>query len=69
MTETTRDQPSASLVRTVRRLHAAFGPKDIVLVGGGLPLLPHPSQQATLRLVTHRVYRTTGTVPLEDAQA
>ena len=36
-----------------------------VLLGGGLPLLPHPAKQAKLKLVKHRIYRKTGTVSLE----
>ncbi len=38
-----------------------------VLLGGGLPFLPHPAEQAKLRLVQHRVYDKTGTVFLEYA--
>jgi len=40
-----------------------------VLLGGGVPLLPHPATQAKLRLVNHRVYEKTGTVLLEYATA
>lgn len=36
-----------------------------VLLGDGLPLLPHPSNQARLRLNNYRVYSKTGTVSLE----
>jgi dihydrofolate reductase len=36
-----------------------------VLLGGGLPLLPHPSGMAKLRLANKRVYDKTGTVALE----
>jgi dihydrofolate reductase len=36
-----------------------------VLLGGGLPLLPHPARHSKLKLVTHRVYEKTGTVSLE----
>ncbi len=36
-----------------------------VLLGGGIPLLPHPARQTELRLVRHRVYPRTGTVSLE----
>ncbi len=36
-----------------------------VLLGGGLPLLPHPAKQAKLKLARHRVYPKTGTVSLE----
>lgn len=39
-----------------------------VLLGGGLPLLPHPSQRARLRLVAHRIYPS-GIVSLEYAVA
>ncbi len=40
-----------------------------VLLGGGVPLLPHPAEQAKLKLVKHRVYEKTGTVSLEYAPA
>jgi dihydrofolate reductase len=36
-----------------------------VLLGGGVPLLPHPAKQAKLRLVRHRVYPKTGTASLQ----
>jgi dihydrofolate reductase len=36
-----------------------------VLLGGGIPLLPHPAKQAKLRLARHRIYPRTGTVSLE----
>lgn len=36
-----------------------------VLLGGGIPFLPSPADRATLRLVGHRVYATTGTVSLQ----
>ena len=36
-----------------------------VLLGGGLPLLPHPATLTKLRLVRHRIYPKTGTVSLE----
>ncbi len=36
-----------------------------VLLGGGLPLLPHPSKYGKLQLTNHRVYPKTGTVALE----
>jgi dihydrofolate reductase len=36
-----------------------------VLLGGGIPLLPPPAGRARLRLRTHRIYQTTGTVGLE----
>jgi dihydrofolate reductase len=38
-----------------------------VLLGGGVPLLPHPARLAKLKLVKHRVYEKTGTVSLEYA--
>ncbi|MEA2693578.1 MAG: hypothetical protein QOJ16_2965 [Acidobacteriota bacterium] len=38
-----------------------------VLLGGGLPLLPHPAQRTKLQLVKHRIYEKTGTVSLEYA--
>ena len=37
-----------------------------VLLGGGVPLLPHPAQQTNLVLTGHRVYKT-GVVSLEYA--
>jgi len=40
-----------------------------VLLGAGVPLLPHPAKQAKLRLVKHRIYEKTGTVSLEYAPA
>ncbi len=36
-----------------------------VLLGGGLPLLPFPTDRCQLRLVGHRVYPKTGTLSLE----
>lgn len=36
-----------------------------VLLGGGVPLLPHPASTAQLELATHRIYEKTGTVALE----
>jgi dihydrofolate reductase len=36
-----------------------------VLLGSGLPLLPHPSKHGKLQLANHRVYPKTGTVALE----
>jgi len=36
-----------------------------VLLGGGQPLLPHPSKHGRLRLVKHQAYPKTGTVALE----
>jgi dihydrofolate reductase len=38
-----------------------------VLLGGGVPLLPHPAPRSKLRLVEHRIYQKTGTVSLEYA--
>ncbi len=38
-----------------------------VLLGEGLPLLPHSARQAKLRLTNHRIYPKTGTVTLEYA--
>ena len=38
-----------------------------VLLGGGLPLYPHPASQAKLKLTSHRVYPKTGIVLLEYA--
>jgi dihydrofolate reductase len=38
-----------------------------VLLGGGVPLLPPPSNRATLRLVNSKTYEKTGTVSLEYA--
>jgi dihydrofolate reductase len=35
-----------------------------VLLGGGVPLLPHPATPARLRLTKHRVYEKTGTIAL-----
>ncbi len=40
-----------------------------VLLGGGVPLLPHAARQAKLRLVKHRIYEKTGTVSLEYVPA
>ncbi len=37
-----------------------------VLLGGGIPLLPHPAKQAKLKLNSHKVYKT-GIVALEYA--
>ncbi len=36
-----------------------------VLLGGGIPLLPARSQRSTLRLVSSKAYKTTGTLALE----
>ena len=38
-----------------------------VLLGGGVPLLPHPAKESKLRLVRHQIYEKTGTVSLEYA--
>ena len=38
-----------------------------VLLGGGIPLLAARSERATLRLVSSKVYKATGTVALEYA--
>jgi len=38
-----------------------------VLLGSGVPLLPHPAARAKLRLTGHRVYKKTGTTALEYA--
>ena len=40
-----------------------------VLLGGGVPLLPHPAKLAKLALTRHHVYEKTGTVFLEYAVA
>ena len=40
-----------------------------VLLGDGLPLLPHPATSAKLKLTKHRVYEKTGTVALEYSVA
>jgi dihydrofolate reductase len=36
-----------------------------VLLGGGVPLLPSPADRARLKLRSHRLYGTTGTMRLE----
>lgn len=36
-----------------------------VLLGGGQPLLPPPSDRTKLKLVNHRIYQATGTIALE----
>jgi dihydrofolate reductase len=36
-----------------------------VLLGGGIPLLPAPAKQTTLKLTNHKVYSQTGIVSLE----
>jgi dihydrofolate reductase len=46
----------------VDRVEVALIP---VLLGGGIPLLATPAERATLKLRSHRVYATTGTVGLE----
>ena len=38
-----------------------------VLLGGGIPFLPPPSDRARLELTSHRVYARTGTIGLEYA--
>jgi dihydrofolate reductase len=38
-----------------------------VLLGGGLPMLPHPAKSAKLTLTSHRIYEKTGTVLLKYA--
>jgi dihydrofolate reductase len=38
-----------------------------VLLGAGVPMLPHPATSAELRLTGHRVFQTTGTTLLEYA--
>jgi hypothetical protein len=38
-----------------------------VLLGGGIPLLPPRSERTSLRLVSSKVYKTTGTLGLEYA--
>jgi dihydrofolate reductase len=38
-----------------------------VLLGGGIPMLPHPAERANLKLTRHRIYEKTGTVMLEYA--
>ncbi|HEY7474582.1 MAG TPA: dihydrofolate reductase family protein [Vicinamibacterales bacterium] len=40
-----------------------------VLLGGGIPLLPPPANRAALTLVSHRIYKKTGTLGLEYAVA
>jgi dihydrofolate reductase len=40
-----------------------------VLLGGGVPLLPHPATTAKLKLTKHRIYEKTGTVALEYLMA
>jgi len=48
--------------RLVDQVEVAIIP---VLLGGGLPLLPHPSSMSKLRLANKRIYEKTGTVSLE----
>jgi len=38
-----------------------------VLLGGGLPMLPSPTQSSKLKLTSHRIYAKTGTVLLNYA--
>ena len=38
-----------------------------ILLGGGIRLLPEPSDRINLRLISHKVYGQTGTVALEYA--
>ncbi len=38
-----------------------------VLLGGGIPLLPPPAPRTTLRLVSSKMYKATGTLGLEYA--
>src|SRR5262245_64228574 len=38
-----------------------------ILLGAGIPLLPPRSQRTTLRLVSSKMYKTTGTLMLEYA--
>ena len=40
-----------------------------ILLGSGVPLLPHPAREAKLKLVKHRIYEKTGTVSLEYTTA
>ena len=40
-----------------------------VLLGGGLPLLPHPARTTKLKLMKHRIYEKTGTIALEYSLA
>jgi dihydrofolate reductase len=49
--------------RLVDTVEVAIAP---VLLGGGIPLLPHPARQTKLKLTRHRVYQT-GMVSLEYA--
>ena len=51
-------------LRMVDAIEVAIIP---VLLGGGLPLLPHPARLTKLRLTKHRVYEKTSTVLLEYA--
>lgn len=39
----------------------------VLLGGGGIPLLPERSERTTLRLLSQRIYKATGTVMLEYA--
>jgi dihydrofolate reductase len=49
--------------RLVDTVEVAIAP---VLLGGGIPLLPHPARQTKLKLTSHKVYKT-GMVSLEYA--
>ncbi len=49
-------------VGLVDRVEVAVIP---VLLGRGVPLLPAPAMQATLKLLTHRLYEKSGTMMLE----
>ena len=40
-----------------------------VLLGGGVPLLPHPATTANLKLTKHKIYEKTGTIALEYSVA
>jgi dihydrofolate reductase len=51
-------------LRLVDRVEVAVIP---VLLGGGIPFLPPRSDRTALKLVGHRVYKTTGIVGLDYA--
>ena len=51
-------------LRLVDRVEVAVIP---VLLGGGVPFLPPRGDRASLKLVGHKVYRTTGIVGLDYA--
>jgi dihydrofolate reductase len=40
-----------------------------IILGRGIPLLPHPATRMSLKLVQHRIYTATGTVMLEYRRA